>query len=122
MKKGNIKEQARRRRHKRIRKKVYGTGERPRLVVKRSLTNLYAQVINDEAQRTILSFSTKAKEAKDQLKGRTKTEQSRIVGTLLAKKCSEVNIKNVVFDRGGYKYHGRVKAFAEGAREGGLNF
>ena len=122
MKKGNTKELNRKKRHRRIRKRVRGTTERPRLVVKRSLTNLYAQVINDEESRTILAISTATKEAKDQLKSKTKTEQSRIIGMLLAKKCIEANIKGVVFDRGGYKYHGRVKAFAEGAREGGLSF
>ncbi len=122
MKKGNIKEVNRKKRHRRIRKKVRGTAERPRLVVKRSLTNLYAQVINDEENRTVLALSTATKETKDQLKNKTKTEQSRIIGMLLGKKCVEANIKGVVFDRGGYKYHGRVKAFAEGAREGGLSF
>jgi large subunit ribosomal protein L18 len=122
MKKGNIKELGRKKRHRRIRKKVRGTAQKPRLVVKRSLLNLYAQVINDEEGRTMLSISTAAKEAKDQLRNKTKIEQSRIIGTLLAKKCSVVNIKSVIFDRGGYKYHGRVKAFAEGAREGGLSF
>jgi large subunit ribosomal protein L18 len=122
MKKGNIKAQGRQRRHKRIRKRVHGTASKPRLVVKRSLGNLYAQVINDDEQRTMLSMSTNAAAAKDQLKDKTKTEQSRIIGTLLAKKCIEAGIKSIVFDRGGYKYHGRVRAFAEGAREGGLTF
>jgi large subunit ribosomal protein L18 len=122
MKKGTIKEHRRQQRHERIRKKVHGTAERPRLVVKRSLTNFYAQVVNDDEQVTMLSMSTIAKEAKGELKNKTKMEQSRIVGMLLAKKCIAANIKGVVFDRGGYKYHGRVKAFAEGAREGGLSF
>lgn len=122
MKKMNIRELGRRKRHKRIRKKVHGTAEKPRLVVRRSLTSLFAQVIDDDEQRTLLSISTASKEAKAQVQNKTKTEQSKIIGVLLAKKCIAANIKGVVFDRGGYRYHGRVRAFAEGAREGGLRF
>lgn len=122
MNKRNTRELNRKRRHRRITKKIRGTANKPRLVVKRSLSNFYAQVVNDEERKTVLSLSTVSEEAKEQTKGKTKTEQSKIIGLLLAKKCIAANIKGVVFDRGGYKYHGRVKAFAEGAREGGLSF
>jgi large subunit ribosomal protein L18 len=122
MKKINLKELNRQKRHRRIAKKMRGTAEKPRLVVKRSLLNIYAQVINDKEGKTMLSLSTTAKGVQGELKGKTKTEQSRTIGKLLAKKCADANIKGVVFDRAGYKYHGRVKAFAEGAREGGLTF
>jgi len=116
------KEVQRKRRHKRIRKKMKGTSARPRLVIRRSLRNIFVQVVDDEARKTILSFSTLSKEAKDEIKMKEKTEQSRIIGLLLANKCKDAGIETVVFDRSGYKYHGRVKALAEGAREGGLKF
>jgi large subunit ribosomal protein L18 len=114
------KEVQRKRRHKRIRKKMKGTSVRPRLVIRRSLRNIFVQVVDDEARKTILSFSTLSKEAKDEIKMKEKTEQSRIIG--LPRKCKDAGIETVVFDRSGYKYHGRVKALAEGAREGGLKF
>ncbi len=116
------KEVQRKIRHKRIRKKMKGTSERPRLVIRRSLRNIFVQVVDDEARKIIVSFSTLSKEAKDEIKMKERTEQSRIIGLLLARKCKDSGIETVVFDRSGYKYHGRVKALAEGAREGGLKF
>ena len=104
----------------RIRKKVLGTAQKPRLSVFRSNTDIYAQVIDDVDGKTIVSASTKDKEIKAQ-KG-TKTELSKLVGSAVARKASELGVKNVVFDRGGYLYHGRVKAVADGAREAGLEF
>lgn len=110
--------EARNKRHRRVRAKVSGTAERPRLSVYRSNVGIYAQVIDDVARKTIVSVSPKdLKETKV-----TKTELSRMLGELVAKKAKEVNISSIVFDRGGYQYHGRVKAFAEAAREAGLHF
>ncbi len=107
----------------RISKKIRGTADIPRIAVFRSLNNVYAQLIDDSAHKTILSVSSLSKEiADDVAKAKTKTEKSQIVGELLAKKAVEHNITNVVFDRSGYSYHGRVKAVAEGARKGGLKF
>lgn len=114
----------RRRRHARIRKKVHGTQSRPRLAVYRSLRNIEGQVIDDDRQHTLVGLSTLAPElresAPDDEKGKTKS--ARAAGKLLAARAMERGITRVVFDRGGYRYHGRVKAFAEGAREGGLIF
>jgi len=109
------------RRHRRVRKKVVGTTERPRLAVYRSLNNIEAQVIDDTRGVTLLGISTLATAVKEggELK---KAERGRLAGKLLAEKAKEQGITRVVFDRGGYLYHGRVKAFAEGAREGGLEF
>lgn len=105
----------------RIRKKVIGNSERPRLVVFRSLNNMYAQLVDDISNKTIFTVSTLTKEVKDELKDKsTKVSKSKIIGKLVAKKAAEFNIKKAVFDRNGYLYHGRVKAIAEGAREGGL--
>jgi large subunit ribosomal protein L18 len=106
-----------------IRKKISGTTEKPRLSVYRSLDNIYAQIIDDTNGNTLISVSSLNKEAKAELKSvKGKTNKSKLVGSLLAKKALEKNIKNVVFDRGGFRYHGRVKALADGAREGGLVF
>jgi len=107
------------RRHKRVRNKVSGTAERPRLCVYRSNTNLYAQIIDDIAGNTLVQVSTLDKNIK--VKHANK-EAAKEVGTLIAKKAAEKNIKEVVFDRGGYIYHGVVKELAEAAREGGLVF
>jgi len=115
-----IKKQARERRVLAIRKKLSGTAERPRLVVFRSLNHIYAQIINDELGHTIVSMSTKAKG--ETFAGKTKTEKSREVGLKLAKKAIASGLADVCFDRAGFKYHGRIKALAEGAREGGLKF
>ena len=114
--------EARLRRHRRVRRKVYGTAERPRLNVFRSLNHIYAQVIDDERGVTLVSASTLDPELRGQLTGLTKTEQAKKVGELVAKRALAAGIKRVVFDRGGYLYHGRVKALAEGSREAGLVF
>ena len=105
----------------RIRKILHGTSERPRVAVFRSNKQIYAQVIDDENGKTLLSASSREKEVAGAGKG-NKTEQAALVGKLLAGKCKEAGIENVIFDRGGYKYHGRVKSLAEAAREGGLKF
>ena len=113
------------RRHQRIRKKVWGTPERPRLVVYRSLRNIEGQIVDDEASRTVIGLSTLEKSLRDftpEAGKNKRIEHARAAGKLLAAKAREQGIEAVVFDRGGYKYHGRVKAFAEGAREGGLKF
>ncbi|HFC10456.1 MAG TPA: 50S ribosomal protein L18 [Chloroflexi bacterium] len=114
--------EARIRRHLRVRKKIHGTPERPRLNVFRSLGHIYAQVIDDEAGRTLVAASTIDKELRAQMEGLNKTEQARLVGKAIAERALAVGIKTVVFDRGGYQYIGRVKALADGAREGGLEF
>ncbi|OEU67052.1 MAG: 50S ribosomal protein L18 [Desulfobacterales bacterium PC51MH44] len=104
-------------------KRVFGDKDRPRLVVFRSLNNIYCQIVDDSAQKTIIGASSKSKEIQGDLKkSKGKTEKSRIVGDLIAKKAKDKKIKKIVFDRNGYAYHGRVKALAEGAREGGLKF
>lgn len=105
----------------RIRKKIQGTAERPRLSVFRSNKQISVQVIDDEKGVTLASATSRVKEIAEQAKI-TKTEQARLVGKLAAKNAIEKGITNVVFDRGGYLYHGRVKALAEAAREGGLKF
>ncbi len=106
-----------------IRKKVSGTGSKPRLAVYRSLNNIYAQLIDDSTGSTLLAVSSLSKDLQSELKSvKGKVDRGKIVGNLLAKKALEKNIKNVVFDRSGYRYHGRIRAIAEGAREGGLVF
>jgi len=116
----------RKRRHLRVRKKVAGSEDRPRLTVYRSLKHIYAQIVVDPPigpSKTIAGASTLSKEIQEELKNaKSKTEKARIVGRLIAKRAIEKGIKKVTFDRSGYKYHGRVKALAEGAREGGLEF
>jgi len=109
-------------RHLRIRKQVFGTPDRPRLSVFRSLDHLYVQLIDDVSGHTILSASTLEADVKDSLAAKTKTEQAVIIGSLIGKRALERGISEVVFDRGGYKYHGRVKALAEAARNEGLIF
>ena len=115
-------QKARIRRHARVRQKVTGTGERPRLAVFRSLNHIYAQVIDDTAGKTLVAASTLDAELKDGLAGKNKLDQAQLVGGLLAKRAAEKGISQVAFDRGGFLYHGRVKALADGAREGGLKF
>ncbi|MFN8565217.1 MAG: 50S ribosomal protein L18 [Anaerolineae bacterium] len=110
------------RRHRRVRARVNGTPARPRLNVFRSLTNIYAQVIDDESGHTLASASTIDKGVVGQIDGKNKVEAAKIVGQVLAERAKAAGISAVVFDRGGYRYHGRVAALAEGAREGGLNF
>jgi large subunit ribosomal protein L18 len=113
---------ARLRRHSRVRKYVVGVPERPRLNVFRSLRHIYAQVIDDGQGRTLVSASTVDPQVEALLQGLTKTEQARVVGKMLAERALSQDIRKVVFDRGGYQYHGRVKALADAAREGGLEF
>lgn len=113
---------SRERRHSRVRAKVAGTPQRPRLNVFRSVDNIYAQVIDDLAGNTLVSASTIDKEVVKQLEGKNKVEAAKIVGKVLAERAKNAGINAVVFDRGGYQYHGRVAALAEGAREGGLEF
>ena len=114
----------RQRRHNRVRNKVQGTAERPRLVVFRSLRNIEGQIIDDDAGATLVGLSTLSAELrKFEAEGQNKrVEHAHQAGKLLAEKAKKAGIETVVFDRGGYRYHGRVKAFAEGAREGGLQF
>jgi len=113
---------ARIRRHARIRKQVSGTTERPRLNVFRSLKEIYAQVIDDGDGVTLVSASTIDKELRAQMGSLNKSEQAALVGKAVAERANEKGIESVVFDRGGYRYIGRVKALAEGARKGGLKF
>ena len=113
------KEARRKKIRSRIRGKISGTAERPRLSVFRSNKEIYVQLINDEAGSTLASASTRDK---DFSRTGNKVEQSKSIGVLIAKKAADKGISSVVFDRGGFLYHGRVKAVAEGAREGGLNF
>ena len=113
---------ARKIRHRRVRMKIIGTPERPRLNVFRSLRHIYAQVVDDANGQTLAAASTLDREVISEVKGRDKKEQAAIVGKVVASRAQEVGIKDVVFDRGGHIYHGRVKALAESARESGLNF
>ena len=113
---------ARIRRHKRVRKYLSGTPERPRLNVFKSLNGMYAQVIDDQSGHTLVSASSIDNELKSKMKGLTKTEQAKEVGLAVAERAKAKGIDTIVFDRGGYRYIGRVKALAEGAREGGLQF
>jgi len=124
MRKSNSQERRRRRerRHLRVRKKVTGTAERPRLVVFRSLNNIEAQIVDDVRGITLLGISTLSADVKADGGELSKAERGRLAGKVLAQKAREQGVTAVVFDRGGYLYHGRVKAFAEGAREGGLEF
>ena len=110
------------RRHLRVRKKVFGTAQKPRLSVYRSLKHIYGQLIDDTRGVTLLAVSSLTKDLREQLRGKKKTEQAMIVGEYLGKKALEKGITEVVFDRGGFLYHGRVKAFADGARKAGLKF
>ena len=109
-------------RKKRIRKKVRGTKSKPRLSVFRSTTHIYAQIINDEDEETIVSASSLSDELKGDASKIKKSEMAKKVGSIIAKKCLEKDIKKVVFDRNGFVYHGRIKALADGAREAGLDF
>jgi large subunit ribosomal protein L18 len=113
---------ARARRHQRIRRSLHGTAERPRLNVFRSLEHIYVQVVDDDLGNTLASASSLDPELRTQLAGLNKTQQASRVGQLLAQRALAKGLKQVVFDRGGYPYHGRVKALADGAREGGLEF
>lgn len=114
--------EARARRHLRVRKNLAGTVQRPRLAVFRSVAEIYAQVIDDAAGRTLVSASSVDKELREKVKSMKKSEQAKLVGQTVAERARSKGITAVVFDRGGFKYIGRVKALADGAREGGLQF
>lgn len=123
MTKSRFKTSAREKRHRRVKKKIFGTKEKPRLCVYRSLKHIYAQLIDDTDGGTILGVSTLTKDVKDRTEtSMSKVEKSKIVGLALAQRAQSKNIKRVAFDRSGYRYHGRVRGVAEGAREGGLKF
>ena len=110
------------RRKRSIRKKIFGTAQRPRLSIFRSNKHIYAQVIDDVSGKTLASISTESPSVRDEIAGKKKTEAAQIVGQQIAGKCKDLSIETVIFDRNGFIYHGRVKAVAEGAREGGLKF
>lgn len=114
--------EARQRRHERIRRHLHGTADRPRLNVFRSLEHIYVQVIDDDLGNTLVAASTVDPELREQISGLNKSQQATRVGQLVARRALDKGLKKVVFDRGGYPYHGRVKALADGAREGGLEF
>ena len=122
----NNKNTARLRRKMSIRKKVFGTPEKPRLSVFRSNYHIYGQLIDDENGKTLLSISSNTTEAEEQIKSSKEVKGKKgmafIIGTMLGKKISDAKIENVVFDRNGYLYHGRVKAFADGVRKSGIKF
>ena len=112
----------RRRVHARVRTRVEGTDERPRLCVYRSLGHIYAQVVDDRSGRTLVAASSLDKETRKQLKGGGNVAAAKVIGKVIAERALAAKIQKVVFDRGGYKYHGRVKALADAAREAGLQF
>lgn len=116
------KQEARKRRHMRVRNKVFGTPEKPRLSVYRSLNHMYAQIIDDTAGKTLAAASSIEPELRNKLSSTKNKEAAKEVGLLIAKRAKEKGITQVVYDRGGNLYHGRVAALAEGAREGGLEF
>ncbi len=116
------KNEERLRRHTRVRKKISGTSETPRLSVYRSLNHIYAQIIDDTKGVTLCSASTMEKDVKSKIAGLNKTDAAKVVGKTVAEKAAGVGVKQVVFDRGGYLYTGRVQALADGAREAGLDF
>lgn len=122
MKLSKLKVAARRRRHARVRRKVVGTPQRPRLCVRRSLRHIYAQVVDDTAGRTLAAASTQTAAVREAIKGLKKAAAAAAVGTELARAAREAGVTKVAFDRSGYKYHGRVRALAEAARKGGLEF
>ena len=113
---------SRERRHLRVRKKIYGTTNSPRLSVFRSVSEIYAQVIDDMEGNTLVSASSIDNELRGKMNGLKKIEQARLVGKAVAERAKNKGIEMVVFDRGGFRYTGRVKALADGAREGGLDF
>lgn len=122
-KKQSEKIQSRLRRKGHISKHIRGTAERPRLAVYRSLNHIYAQLINDQENRSIMTISDLSADVKTRVKeGTSKTEKSILVGEVIARKAQEKKIKTVVFDRGGFRYHGRIKALADAARKAGLEF
>jgi len=122
MKKTKTPRAARLRRHARVRQRITGTPERPRLAVFRSLNHIYAQIIDDTAGHTLVSAADIEPAVRKATDKKTKTQVAELVGAAIAKKAKEKGITAVVFDRGGFRYHGRVKALAEAARKGGLSF
>ena len=118
----NMREVARQKRKARVRARIFGTEQRPRLSVFRSAKHIYAQLVVDSTGSTILAASTLSPELKDELGGLKKSDAAKKVGELIGRKAAEKNIRKVVFDRNGFLYHGRIKALAEGARESGLEF
>lgn len=114
--------ESRLRRHRRVRKHINGTTDRPRLNIYRSEAEIYAQLIDDQAGHTIVAASSIDHQLREQLTGKTKTEQAHMVGVAVGERAKEKGINQVVFDRGGFRYIGRVKALADGARESGLDF
>ena len=120
--KAKFRRKTRKARHERIRKRVAGTPEQPRLCVRRSLNHIYAQIIDDQSGKSLLQISSMAPEIRKLAEEKAKLDISKEVGRLMAVKAQEQGIKQVVFNRGGYLYHGRVKAVAEAAREAGLVF
>ncbi len=123
MAKARVRKTRRQVRHKRVRRKVFGSSERPRMAVFRSLNNIYVQVIDDTRGHTLVAASSLDTDVKEQVNGgRPKSEVATLVGSLVAERAAQKGIKSVVFDRGGFKYHGRAKALADAAREGGLIF
>lgn len=120
--KGRKKYQARKRRQRRVRAKLHGTAERPRLNIFRSNENIFAQIINDDEGHTLVSSSSIDTEVAPQVQDKNKTEAAKVVGQVLAERAKKAGVETVVFDRGGFQYRGRVAALAEGAREAGLKF
>jgi large subunit ribosomal protein L18 len=119
----NTKEKQRERRHLRLRKRVEGTTDRPRLAVYRSLTQIYASIVDDTTGKTLAAVSSLTKDLKPKVKSaKSKIERSKLVGMAIAERAKAAGVTKVRFDRAGYLYHGRVKALADGAREGGLSF
>jgi len=118
----NLREAARQKRKARVRTRIFGTEQRPRLSVFRSAKHIYAQIVVDSTGSTILAASSLSPEIKSELEGLKKSDAAKKVGELLGRKAAEKNIRKVVFDRNGFLYHGRIKALAEGARESGLEF
>ncbi|MEO6836105.1 MAG: 50S ribosomal protein L18 [Candidatus Tumulicola sp.] len=119
---GTSKNDARRARHARLRKKISGTPERPRLFVRRTLHHIYAALVDDAKGHTLATASTVDKTLAERLQSKTNVDAAKAVGTAIAAKAKAAGISAVIFDRGGYKYHGRVQALADAAREAGLNF
>jgi large subunit ribosomal protein L18 len=114
--------ESRLRRHRRVRKHIVGSPNRPRLNIFHSEAEIYAQVIDDEAGQTLASASSIDHELREKLDGKTKTEQAKLVGQMVAERAKNKGVTQVIFDRGGFRYIGRVKALADGAREAGLDF
>ena len=122
MRSEEIKIQRRRRRKRGIRKRVHGTGEKPRLSVFRSLKHIYAQIVDDDLGVTLCEASTRSKDLRDGLRVGGNTEAAKVVGTALAERAKAKNIEQLCFDRNGFRFHGRVKGLADAMREGGLKF